>query len=100
MPVVLEYQTLAVIGFGNGKYPPEQISTLEAVLPSVWFGIISESVKESARREILIANTLPPHIIDKFVYAESIPTSIAMHHECVAISFTDIVGCNVRSKQL
>jgi len=66
----------------------------------VWAGIVSESIKEAALRELITLNTLPSSIIDKLLQEGSVPATVAQHCDSVAISFTDIVGFTKLSTKL
>lgn len=76
VPIVVDGKSLGLAGFANGKYNPQEDSAiLFESLANAWIAVISEAVKESNVASALVSNTLPQHVVERYMAFESEATS-------------------------
>lgn len=72
VPIVVDGKTLGLAGFGNGRYnATEDSAILFESLANAWIAVISEAARDSSLHSTLISNTLPSHIIERYMAQEN-----------------------------
>ena len=71
IPIVVDGKSLGLAGFANGRYNfKEDPEILFESLANAWITVISEAVKENTIQSNIISNTLPQHVVDRYLAME------------------------------